>query len=216
MKKTVDARKIPCPGPVIEVKKALKDMEQGTLLVLVDNEAAVLNLTKLASYLKLLSVSEKIDDGTYRVTIDVGENGTPDGEEERGEHGKSPSQPIGGRLCIQDSRKTGMLIVLSSDQMGEGDEALGKILMKGFLYALTELEQLPETILLYNGGAKLSVEGSDSLEDLKTLEDQGVEVLTCGTCLNHYGLTEKLGVGSVTNMYVIAEKMAAASSLIKP
>ena len=88
--------------------------------------------------------------------------------------------------------------------------------MKGFIYGLTELEEIPETVLLYNGGAKLSVEGSDSLEDLRLLESQGAEILTCGTCLNHYGLTEKLAVGNVTNMYVICEKMMSASRLIKP
>ena len=100
--------------------------------------------------------------------------------------------------------------------MGEGNEQLGKALMKGFIYALTELEKLPKTILLYNGGAKLSVEGSDSLEDLKLLESQGVEILTCGTCLNFYEISDKLSVGSVTNMYAIAEIMRKASKIIKP
>ena len=100
--------------------------------------------------------------------------------------------------------------------MGQGSEELGRQLMKGFLYALTELDELPETILFYNGGAKLTTEGSDSLEDLKLLETQGVEILTCGTCLNHYGIGEKLAVGAVTNMYVIAEKMMQAYSILKP
>ena len=88
--------------------------------------------------------------------------------------------------------------------------------MKGFVYALTQLEKLPQTILLYNSGAYLSCEGSDSVEDLKSMEAQGVEVMTCGTCLNHYGLTEKLAVGSVTNMYVIAQKMMEADHIVKP
>ena len=88
--------------------------------------------------------------------------------------------------------------------------------MKGFVFAVSQLPQLPKTILLYNGGAKLSVEGSDSLEDLKNMEAQGVEILTCGTCLNFYGLSEKLAVGSVTNMYAIVEKLAGAGKVIKP
>jgi selenium metabolism protein YedF len=112
--------------------------------------------------------------------------------------------------------KNGLIAVLSSNQMGTGDEELGRILMKGFVYALTKLEELPETILLYNGGAKLSVKGSETLEDLKNLETQGVEILTCGTCLNFYGLTDKLEVGSVTNMYEIVETMAGARRVIKP
>lgn len=100
--------------------------------------------------------------------------------------------------------------------MGGGNEELGRLLMKGFVYALTQLDELPETVLIYNGGAKLSVEGSQSLEDLKTLEAQGVEVLTCGTCLNYYGLTDQLRVGSVTNMYEIVEKMAGARVVVRP
>ena len=88
--------------------------------------------------------------------------------------------------------------------------------MKGFLFALSQLESLPQTILFYNGGAKLTVEGSGSLEDLKAMEAQGVEILTCGTCLNHYGLTERLAVGGVTNMYAIVEKLAGAEKVVKP
>ena len=75
---------------------------------------------------------------------------------------------------------------------------------------------MPETILLYNSGAYLSCEGSDNLEDLKSMESQGVEILTCGTCLNFYGLSEKLQVGSVTNMYEIVERMTAAKLLVRP
>ena len=88
--------------------------------------------------------------------------------------------------------------------------------MKGFLFAVGQLPQLPKTMLFYNGGARLTTEGSDSLEDLKKLEAQGVEILTCGTCLNYYGRTEKLAVGGVTNMYTIVEKLAGAGKVIKP
>ena len=91
-----------------------------------------------------------------------------------------------------------------------------RALIKGFLFALTMQEELPATVLFYNGGAHLTCEGSDSLEDLRTLEAQGVEILTCGTCLNYYGITEKLAVGGVTNMYVIAEKMLNAGNVVKP
>ena len=118
--------------------------------------------------------------------------------------------------CQPDSRKKGMTVVLSSNLMGHGDPELGKALMKGFVYALTQQDALPETILLYNSGAYLSCEGSDNLEDLKSLESQGVEILTCGTCLNFYGLSEKLQVGSVTNMYEIVERMTASKLLVRP
>ena len=100
--------------------------------------------------------------------------------------------------------------------MGTGDDVLGKKLLKGFIFSLTQLPRLPKTILLYNGGAHLSCEGSDSLEDLKNLADAGVEILTCGTCLDFYGITDKLAVGEVTNMYVITEKLTGASVVVRP
>ena len=107
-------------------------------------------------------------------------------------------------------------MAVDTDAMGRGSEELGRTLMKGFLFAVGQLPELPKTILFYNGGARLTTEGSDSLEDLKKMEAQGVEILTCGTCLNFYGLTDKLAVGSVTNMYTIVEKLAGAGKVIKP
>ena len=100
--------------------------------------------------------------------------------------------------------------------MGEGDPELGTALMKSYIYALSQQDQLPSTILFYNSGVKLACQDAPTLEDLKSLEAQGVEILACGTCLNFYGLSEKLQAGSVTNMYVIAEKMSQASLIVKP
>ena len=100
--------------------------------------------------------------------------------------------------------------------MGRGSDELGRVLLKGFLYALAHQPELPQTILFYNGGAHLTVQGSDSLEDLQDMAARGVEILTCGTCLNHYGLTEQLAVGGVTNMYDIVEKLTHADLVVKP
>ena len=105
---------------------------------------------------------------------------------------------------------------MASDRMGEGNDELGKVLAKSFIFAVTQLEELPKTMLFYNGGATLTCEGSDCLEDLKSLEAQGVEIQTCGTCLDYYGLKEKLAVGSVTNMYSIVETMAGAAKILRP
>ena len=110
----------------------------------------------------------------------------------------------------------GTVVAVSSDKMGSGNDELGKVLMKGFLFAVTQLDELPKTMLFYNGGATLTTEGSDSLEDLKSLEAQGVEIMTCGTCLDYYGLKEKLAVGTVTNMYSIVETMDQATKVIRP
>lgn len=207
MKKTIDARGLQCPMPVIETKKALNTMVEETLEVLVDNSIAVQNLVKMATQKELNYTSEKIDNDNYVVTI-----------ENVRKEGTTPMESVEEEteICIPDSRQEKVVVVLSADHMGEGDDTLGRTLMKGFIYALTEIDQLPEKILLYNSGAKLSSQGSDSLEDLKLLESQGVEIITCGTCLDFYNLTEKLGVGTVTNMYSIVEILSAATKIIKP
>ena len=84
------------------------------------------------------------------------------------------------------------------------------------MFALTQLDELPETVLMYNGGVKLACTGSSSLDDLRTLAEAGVEIMSCGTCLNFYDLKEKLAVGEVTNMYVIVEKMSGADRVVRP
>ena len=118
--------------------------------------------------------------------------------------------------CAVDARKKGLLVVLSANTMGSGEEKLGKALMKAFVFALTKQDVLPETILCYNTGAYLTCEGADTLEDLKLLESEGVTILTCGTCLDFYGLKEKLAVGGVTNMYDIVERMESAQTIVRP
>ena len=204
----LDERGKQCPLPVIEAKKALEASAPGEKVeVVVDNEIAVQNLSKMADHKGLAVCSEKTGEREFLVTITAGEG--------NGETAQTPSAAE-EVTCTPDGRRKGMVVVLSSNQMGQGDEVLGKLLMKGFVFALTQQDMLPETILLYNSGAFLSCEGSDNLEDLKTLEAQGVEILTCGTCLNHYGIAEKRQVGGVTNMYEIVEKMTKASVVVRP
>lgn len=177
-----------------------------------DNEIAVQNLKKLADHKGLSFASEKKSSREYVAVITAGE-----GVKERESAPQADALPEKEpEVCHPDGRRKGMVVVISSREMGQGDPVLGTLLMKGFIYALTQQDVLPETILLYNGGAFLSCEGSDNLEDLKTLEAQGVEILTCGTCLNHYGIGDRLRVGSVTNMYEIAERMTGAAVLVRP
>ena len=193
-----------CPIPVVKATRALREMtEPGTLEVHVDNEIAVQNLKRMAEGNKLSFRAEKQEEKKFVVRMEVA---APVGDAPKEE------PPV---ACAPD-RRGSFVVAVDSDTMGRGSEDLGRILMKGFLFALSQLESLPQTILFYNGGAKLTVEGSGSLEDLKAMEAQGVEILTCGTCLNHYGLTEQLAVGGVTNMYAIVEKLAGAEKVVKP
>ena len=193
-----------CPIPVVKATRALREMtEPGMLEVHVDNEIAVQNLTRMAAGHHLAAKAEKIGEKEFVVTMEVAKP-----------MGDAPAEEP-ELTCVPDQRGD-LVVAVDTDVMGRGSEELGRTLMKGFLFAVSQLPQLPKTMLFYNGGAKLTVEGSDSLEDLKNMEAQGVEILTCGTCLNFYGLTEKLAVGSATNMYSIVETLAGAGKVIKP
>lgn len=202
--KVIDALGVACPGPVVAAKKELEEGKKEGFQILVDNQIAVDNLRKFAASQNCEFAYTKLEEKKYEVHI-VPTSTTklsPAKTEEQPQEAKSAGQ--------------GTVVVLCSNKMGEGDEALGKILIKGYIYALTQLEELPKTILMYNSGIFLACEGSESLEDLKTLEENGVEILACGTCLNHYQMQPKLAVGSVTNMYEIAQKMAEATKVIRP
>ena len=213
---TVNAIGDICPIPVVKTKKALGELNgPGEIEVLVDNETAVKNVTKMAKSSGASAESEQLGEKQYRVLITVGEAAAQQVQSAK----NSAAQPQG-----QDQQETaagcrtcmGTVVAVGSDRMGEGNEELGRILIKSFIFALTQLDDLPDKILFYNGGAKLTVEGSESLEDLKTLEEQGVEIQTCGTCLDYYGIKDQLAIGGVTNMYSIVETLQNAMSVIRP
>lgn len=210
MNQTVDAKGLACPLPVINTKKAAEEMtESGILTVLVDNEIAVQNIQKFAGQKGYEFTSEKRAEKEYAITIQV----TVDGQPVPAAVAEPESEEL---ICCPDAGNNGMVVVLSANEMGTGDEKLGKALMKAFVFAVTRQDVLPETILCYNTGAYLTCEGADTLEDLKLLEAEGVNILTCGTCLDFYGIKEQLAVGSVTNMYEIVEKMETAKKIIRP
>ena len=201
MEKMLDARGMACPLPVVNAKKAAEGLHSGdTLIVRVDNEIAVQNLQRFAQHMGFTAAGEKVSESEFTVTMVIG--------------GEAKAEPE--IACNLDARKKGMLVALSGNTMGSGDERLGKALMKAFVFALTKQDVLPETILCYNTGAYLTTEGADTLEDLKLLESEGVTILTCGTCLDFYGLKEKLAVGGITNMYDIVERMESAQTIVRP
>ena len=204
MERIIDCKGMACPLPVVNAKKAAEELNTGDVLtVQVDNEIAVQNLTRFAEHKGFGVSAEKKGDKEYAVIMQVSGAAAESSQEE-------------AVACVMDSRRKGMLVVLSANVMGTGDAKLGTSLMKAFVFALTKQDQLPDTILCYNTGAYLTCEGADTLEDLKLLESEGVTILTCGTCLDFYGLKEKLAVGGVTNMYDIVERMENAAQIIKP
>lgn len=191
-----------CPIPVVKAKKAIEGLTESAIVeISVGNEIAVQNVTKMVNQKNLESTCEKVGENHYVIKVQCGDVVESEATKE-------------AVTAIVKEEK--MIVVLSSDKMGEGDEELGKVLIKGFIYAITQLDKYPKAILLYNSGVKLSSEGSDSIEDLKMLEEQGVEILSCGTCLNFYNLQDKLQVGKVTNMYSIVEELSEATNIIRP
>ncbi len=182
----VDARGLACPKPVINTKKELDNIEQGIIMVTVDNDVAKQNILKLSNSLNCESKVIKEEKGLISIEIKKGEN-----------------------VIIEDK-----CIFISSNKMGNGNDELGEVLMRGFIYTLTESKPYPKNILLVNSGVKLSTENHDTVGNLKILEEAGVEILSCGTCLDYYGLNENLKVGSVTNMYTIVDIMKNSSQTI--
>lgn len=194
-----------CPIPVIKTRNTLNEIKEPTIIeVEVDNEVAVQNVSRFAASKNMKAKAEILGDKHFRITIDAvpveGVAQAPENEDEE---------------CGTD-RRGDTVVVINSATMGIGNDELGKLLMKGFIYAVSQLEELPETILFYNGGVTISTEGSASLEDLKSMEAQGVIIKSCGTCLDFYNLKDKLAVGSVTNMYDIVETMDKAAHIIRP
>ena len=165
---------------------------------MVDNETAVQNLEKFAKSSNLLFNFEKKSDKEFDVFITK----TKD---------YSLSNPKDFCDVIDNSN---VVLSISKNFMGDGSEELGKILIKGFIYTVSEYENLPKTIIFFNSGVKLTTEGSECIDDLKKLQAKGVKIVSCGTCLDYYGLKEKLLVGEVTNMYTIYETLYKSSKVI--
>lgn len=208
--KTVNAMGEVCPVPIVMAKQAIRELNAAdTVEVLVDNPTSVENLTKMAVQMGYPVRSEKKAEGEYRVEMDV-----PAPENAAGEVAATENPAGREEIPVPAAGKT--VVVVASDRMGAGDDELGNVLIKAFTFALTQQDALPDTMLFYNGGAKLTCEGSPVLEDLKKLEESGVEILTCGTCLGFYEMKEKLAVGGVSNMYEIVEKQMSASRIIRP
>lgn len=194
MQTTVDARGLGCPVPVIKTKKALDNISSGNVLTIVDNEVAKENVTKLVKSLNLeCHVVE--DGGEYY--IDINKNAEAE-------------------VTVQSTDDLfDSVVLVASDKFGDGDPDLGDILIKGYFYTLSEMDIVPKTMVFLNSGVKLCVTGSKVLKDLKALESKGVEVISCGTCLDFYGLTSDLSVGGISNMYTIAEHLNQAKKVIR-
>jgi len=195
---TVDARGLACPQPVILTRNAMR--ESAEITTLVTGRDQVDNVQRLAERAGWLTRVEARPDGyalhLTKQALAIEPELTPDLT--------VGNVPTGAAAVI----------ALSSDQMGRGDEELGAVLMRAFVYTLTQVEPRPRTVALYNTGVRLAIDGSPVLDDLTQLANSGVEILVCGTCLGHLGLKERLAVGVISNMYAIAEALLTAGNAI--
>ncbi len=190
----IDARDLQCPRPVVLALEALPKLAPGeTLDITVNDSVAVGNLTRLAAD-KDCELATAVQGDETTLTL------AP-----RGSVTVASADAEAAQICDIPGDKAPAVIAFDTEFMGRGNDELGHILMKGYIYALAHQDKVPQTVLFYNGGAKLTIEGSESLDDIRELESRGTRVLTCGTCLDYYGIREKLAVGGVTNLYEIAQ-----------
>lgn len=190
----VDARGLACPQPVIAAKKALDSIDNGTVTVIVDNAIAKENLLKLAASSHCdVRVNEK--DGLFTLQLVKGS-------------GSIQAEPLNTVAAASAT-----VYLITKNTLGHGYDELGGVLMKSLLFTLVEKQPHPKTLMFINSGVLLTTQGSPVLEHLQKLEQAGVQLLSCGTCLEYYQLKDKLAVGGVTNMYTILDEMSANKAI---
>lgn len=198
----VDAKGLICPQPLILTRKALKNCLPGeTLKIECDNKTAFQNILTYLKDQSLSPVGTEVD-GVFHITV---VNHPIQATEGTGLCGIDPG------IC-----SSSYVVVVGSDKMGEGDPQLGSILMKGFLNALIEQPVLPTHLLFYNSGIKLTTVDSGVITSLQVLEESGVEILICGTCVDFYEIRAQLAAGKISNMFTLTETMAKAGHVVKP
>lgn len=214
----VDAMGKACPTPVIMTRKALRDNDE--VVTMVSEKIATENISKMAKQLGYDCQVDQKGDHEWAVTVKktaqkpaanpsttMNETAVADSD---GQQRVEPS--VVNNIRLSD----GYIVVLDSEEVGHGDPTLGKQLAKSFVSSLTEQDVLPEYILMFNSGVKLATKGSDTVEDLQTLEKMGVKIMECGICVNFFDVKDQLGVGSITNMFRITELMRSAQRVVKP
>ena len=188
----IDCRGLACPQPVVTTKKALDQIEEGNLIVIVNNAVSSNNVERFVL--------------SQGCSVEV--------EEKGGEF----HLHIRKAKIAEESKRRGQKVVVyvNSQFLGVGEEALGTILIRSFFRTLLDSETKPFRMIFINSGVRLTSEGSEVLETLKSLSVKGVEILSCGTCLDFYGLKEKVKVGMISNMYDIVQSLMEADRVIRP
>ena len=209
----LDARGCPCPQPLIKTRRLWKTLNPGTAFrVLMDNEIAHTNLMTFLN-----------DQNANPQTTRDGDDWIIDAIRSEGGQVSATSQaPVREEIRstaetpLRKNQSDDYVVALKSDSMGQGDDDLGRILIKGYINTLRELDHKPSSIMLYNGGARLAEKDSGADVALNALADEGVDVIVCGACVDFFELKDTLAAGRISNMYEIAEKLAAAGHVVYP
>ena len=199
MSTPIDAKGKACPIPFM-LAKAQIDAGATDFIVEVDNKAAVENLKRLAKS-QAFSASVEVRDSTFRVAF------LRSGEKQKSDN--PAPQPVSNGQTTAN-----YIVFIGDDTMGTGTHELGRNLVRMFLYTLDQGENLPSSVLLMNNGVKLAVDDEQCIGTFKSLQQKGVDVMVCGTCLNYYHIFDKLQVGTVGNMYEITQRFLAAGKVI--
>lgn len=196
---TLDMRGKPCPIPMVETKKVIQSLQgkKEVIEIIVDNQIACENLEKMARGYHYAYEYKQIQEGCYQMLMNINDAVVEEQE---------TSKPI--------KKENTTVIAFGSDAMGRGEEKLGKILIKGFIYALTEDKIIPDYLLFFNRGVFLTIDDANTKEDLKKLAALGCEIYICGTCVDFYQLKEQIHMHKVTNMYEIVEILNKADKVI--
>jgi selenium metabolism protein YedF len=203
---TIDARGLACPQPVLETKRALESEPSTHFKVIVDNDASRENVSRFA---RNQGCDVEIEeDGPDQFQITIIRSGAAPAAEQTVESVPSPA--------AEASLPPKTVVYVSSCSMGRGDEDLGAKLMRGFLRTWIDSRPLPWRMIFINSGVKLTTVDQEAVEAVSLLEERGVEILSCGTCLEHFGLKDDLHAGKVTNMYEVIDSLNAASKVISP
>ena len=199
--KTLDAKGLKCPMPLIETKKALKEIEKDEALkIIIDNETSVKNVEHFLTD-NGMEASRTEKDGIYEIIVNKQDGDLDEVQAE-------------AYCATPENQDNSYVVMFAKDRLGEGSEELGNVLVGGFLNTIKERDVLPDKIIFMNSGINLVLEDSPALPLLKELADKKVDLVSCGTCLDYFGKMDELAVGRVSNMYEILESMLAVGKVI--
>lgn len=204
--KIVDARGMLCPKPLILTKKAVNNLENSKEInILIDNETAKDNVEKFLCDNKVSFITNQEED-LFVISVNA------EGQKITSE----PKDYCVPSFQLKNKNNDSYVVKIASDLMGVGDKELGNLLIQAFINTLPEMDALPEKIIFYNSGVKLTVKSSPIADTLKKMEAEGVEILICGTCLDYYNLKDQVETGIVSNMYSILDSLRTANKIVEP